>query len=270
MQEEQIPAWVVDPGTPNVARMYDYYLGGKNNFAADREAAEKIISILPNARDIARTNRAFLVRAVRHLAESGIRQFLDIGTGLPTQENVHQVAQAVAPEAQVVYVDNDPVVLVHARALLADNPRSTVISADMRDPESVLKHPEALARLDFNRPIAVIMLAILHFVLDDAEVERIVRAFRAPLVSGSYFVASHITAGDLNDDEVRRGQDVYTATAAGGIVPRRAEQVRAFFAGLHLLEPGVVPLDQWRPDSPSVALPAKPGVGIVGGVGRVP
>ncbi|TQS25506.1 SAM-dependent methyltransferase [Microbispora sp. KK1-11] len=270
VHEEQAPAWVVDPGTPSVARMYDYYLGGKDNFAADREAAEKIISILPNAREVARTNRAFLVRAVRHLARSGIRQFLDIGTGLPTQENVHQVAQAEAPESRVVYVDNDPIVLAHARALLADNPRSIVIDGDMRKPESILGHPGVLTHLDFTRPVALIMLAVLHFVTDDAEAARVVGAFREPLAPGSHLVVSHITQGDLDEDAVRRGRDVYTATTAGGIVPRTAAQVRGFLDGLHVLEPGVVPLDRWRPETVEHEWPGVPGGDILGGVGLVP
>ncbi len=270
VHEEQAPAWVVDPGTPSVARMYDYYLGGKDNFAADREAAEKIISILPNAREVARTNRAFLVRAVRHLARSGIRQFLDIGTGLPTQENVHQVAQAEAPESRVVYVDNDPIVLAHARALLADNPRSIVIDGDMRKPESILDHPGVLTHLDFTRPVALIMLAVLHFVTDDAEAARVVGAFREPLAPGSHLVVSHITQGDLDEDAVRRGRDVYTATTAGGIVPRTAAQVRCFLDGLHVLEPGVVPLDRWRPETVEFEWNGMPGGDILGGVGLVP
>ncbi|MEN3537160.1 SAM-dependent methyltransferase [Microbispora sp. ZYX-F-249] len=269
MHEEETPAWVVDPGTPSVARMYDYYLGGKDNFAADREAAEKIISILPNAREVARTNRAFLVRAVRHLARSGVRQFLDIGTGLPTQENVHQVAQAEAAQSRVVYVDNDPIVLAHARALLADNPRSVVVEGDLREPESVLGHPEVLAHLDLTRPVALIMLAVLHFVTDDVEAARVVDAFRKPLVPGSHLVLSHITHGDLDEDAVRRGRDVYTATTAGGIVPRTAARVRGFFDGLDVLEPGVVPLHLWRPDPAQRRWDGMPGGAIIGGVGLV-
>ncbi|MEU7915859.1 SAM-dependent methyltransferase [Microbispora bryophytorum] len=269
MHEELAPAWVVDPGTPSVARMYDYYLGGKDNFAADRQAAEKIISILPNAREVARANRAFLVRAVRHLARSGIRQFLDIGTGLPTQENVHQVAQAEAPESRIVYVDNDPIVLVHARALLADNPRSIVIDGDMRKPESILGHPGVRTHLDLTRPVALIMLAVLHFVTDDAEAARVVGAFREPLAPGSHLVVSHITRGDLDEDAVRRGRDVYTTTTAGGIVPRTAAQVRGFLDGLHVLEPGVVPLHRWRPENAEPVWNGVPGGDILGGVGLV-
>ncbi|RGA04972.1 SAM-dependent methyltransferase [Microbispora triticiradicis] len=270
VHDEQAPDWVIDPSTPSVARMYDYYLGGKDNFAADREAAEKIIEILPNARDVARANRAFLVRAVRHLAGAGIRQFLDVGTGLPTQENVHQVAQAVAPDSRVVYVDNDPIVLVHARALLADNPRSIVVAGDMREPKAVLTHPAVLRHLDFSRPVALIMLAVLHFVVDDAEAARIVGTFRDALAPGSHVVISHGTPGDLDEDAVRRSRDVYATTTSGGAVPRTTAQVRDLFDGLRLLEPGVVPLEEWRPEPPETLLERRHGAGIVGGVAVIP
>ena len=164
----------IDVTIPSVARMYDYYLGGKDNFAADREAAGKIIAAVPSARDSARRNREFLGRAVRFAAESGIRQFLDIGAGLPTQENVHQVALRTAPDSRVVYVDNDPIVLVHGRALLADNRQTTVIQGDLHDPDAILNDPKLTAHLDLDRPMAVLLVAILHFIPDEDEATNIV------------------------------------------------------------------------------------------------
>src|SRR6201991_3158168 len=166
-EHEQAPAGV-DVTVPSVARMYDYLLGGKDNFPADREAAAHIAQLSPNAKEIARANRAFLGRAVATAAaEGGIRQFLDIGTGLPTQENVHQVAGRVSPGSRVVYVDFDPIVLVHARALLAETADTIVVQGDMRDPEAVLGHPEIPRHLDFGQPLAVLMVAVLHFIPDD-------------------------------------------------------------------------------------------------------
>ncbi|WP_338064329.1 SAM-dependent methyltransferase [Thermoactinospora rubra] len=254
----------MNPHIPSVARMYDYYLGGKDNFAADREAARKIIALVPNAREIARTNRVFLGRAVRHLSASGIRQFLDIGTGLPTQENVHQVA---AEGSRVVYVDNDPIVLTHAQALLADNPDTIVAEGDLLRPETILDNPAVRAHLDFSQPVAVLMLAILHFVTSDAEAARAVTAFRDAVVPGSPLVISHVTAGDLSESEVRQGDQIYRATQAGGIVPRTVAQVRSFFEGYDLVEPGVVPLADWRRDPDEIDLPDRGGAGIIGAVG---
>ncbi|MBP2707517.1 SAM-dependent methyltransferase [Microbispora sp. RL4-1S] len=270
--QDKTPWWVVDPSTPSVARIYDYYLGGKDNFASDRQAAEKIISLAPNIRDIARINRAFLGRVVRTLAESGIRQFLDIGTGLPTQENVHQVAQRVAPESRVVYVDNDPIVLVHARALLDENRLTRVVSADLRDPRSILDHREVRAHLDFDQPLAVLLLAVLHFITDDAECHRIVGTLRDALPGGSHLVISHGTLGDLSEEEMRQAREVYTTTPAGGATPRSDAQIRSFFTGFELLEPGLVPLHEWRPDpwAPEPDPAVKDGIGAVGAVGRLP
>ncbi|GII63993.1 hypothetical protein Skr01_40780 [Sphaerisporangium krabiense] len=266
-ERERAHPWVVDPTTPSVARMYDYYLGGKDNFAADREAAEKIIKLVPNAREIARANRAFLRRSVRVMVESGIDQFLDIGTGLPTQENVHQVAQRVNPDARVAYVDNDPIVLAHARALLADNAGTVVVSADMRDPRGIVDHPEVRAHLDLDRPVGLLLLAILHFVVDDAESVQIVRTLRGAMAPGSTLAISHITPGDLSEEDIRRGRDVYTSTATGGIVPRTHARIRSYFEGFELLAPGVVPVEEWRPDPETVILPHRGGIGFMGAVG---
>ncbi|MCG5214658.1 SAM-dependent methyltransferase [Streptosporangium sp. KLBMP 9127] len=267
MEETKAPPGV-DPTIPSVARMYDYYLGGKDNFAVDREAAEKIIEILPNVRDIARENRDYLVRVVTYLSDQGIRQFLDIGAGLPTQRNVHQVAQDLAPDSRVVYVDNDPIVLVHARAILAENADVIAVGADMRLPKELLDHPEIRAHLDFSRPVAILMLGVLHFIPDDAEAMSIVEVVKASLGPGSHMVVSHGTLGELSEEQKREGAQVISRTSAPGATSRSPAQVLAFFDGLTLVEPGVVALQDWHPEvTLSVVAPGQ--AGALGGVGRV-
>jgi O-methyltransferase involved in polyketide biosynthesis len=248
--------------------MYDYFLGGKDNFAADRDAADKIISLVPTAREGARRNREFLGRAVRFVAGSGIRQFLDIGAGLPTRENVHEVAHRVAPDAQVVYVDNDPIVLVHGRALLADNPRTTVVRGDLHDPDAILTDPEVTARIDFTRPVAVLLVAILHFVPDDAEVARIVARLRERLAPGSYLILSHVYNPGHDARTVREGAKVYAKTGTGSLSARDAGQLTEYFTGMKLLEPGVVPVEIWRPEYDDLAI-TPVGSGVLGAVGQV-
>ncbi|GAA4221845.1 SAM-dependent methyltransferase [Streptosporangium album] len=257
----------VDPNTPSTARMYDYYLGGKDNFASDREAAERIIQLVPGTREVALANRAFLGRTVRHLAEAGIRQFIDIGTGLPTQDNVHQVAGREAPGSRVVYVDNDPIVLSHARALLADNPDTIVVEGDAREPEAILGDDEVRAHVDFGRPVAVLLVAILHFIPDDEQVAGIVASLLRPLAPGSHLVISHIYAGDHDDVTIKRGADVYARTNAGSIAARGPEHLRRYFDGLDLVEPGIVQVQAWRPEEDVEVDLVKPG--ILGVVGRV-
>jgi O-methyltransferase involved in polyketide biosynthesis len=259
----------VDPSIPSVARIYDYYLGGKDNFAADREAAQKIIEILPNVRDVARENREFLIRAVTYLSGQGIRQFLDVGAGLPTQRNVHQVAQEFDPGSRVVYVDNDPIVLTHARALLAENDRVAVVGADTRDPQALLDHPDVRAHLDFSQPVAILLLGVLHFIPDDDEATKIVSTLRAALVPGGYLVVSHGSIGELREDDEREGLRVFSRTAAPGVTSRSPEQVLAFFEGLDLVDPGVVTLQDWRPDE-HISIVRHGQAGAVGGVGLVP
>ncbi|MEV0819698.1 SAM-dependent methyltransferase [Nonomuraea rubra] len=261
----------VDPTVPSVARMYDYYLGGKDNFPSDRAAAEKIIAIVPEVRETARDNRAFIGKAVRLMAEQGVRQFLDIGAGLPTQENVHQVAQRVVPDARVVYVDNDPIVLTHARALLADNPYTLAAWGDVTDPAAILRDPDVAAHLDFGRPIGLLMSAVLHFVPGDQQTSDIVKTLREPLVPGSHLLISHFYTPDTDDPRVRAGQQVYRATKPGALVARSLRQIGAYFDGLSLLEPGLVPVKLWRPDSDldrqiavDLAVP-----GLIGAVGRL-
>ncbi|MEO3875986.1 SAM-dependent methyltransferase [Nonomuraea sp. B12E4] len=269
-EQERAPAGI-DPTVPSVARMYDYLLGGKDNFAADREAAARILKISPNGKEIARDNREFLGRAVRAVAEVGIRQFLDIGTGLPTQENVHQVAQRAAPDSRVVYVDNDPIVLAHARALLAKTPDTIVVNGDMRDPKAILGDPDVTRHLDLRRPLAVLLVSVLHFVGDDDEAFGIVRAIREALPSGSHLILSHVTAGELGSEDVGKGRAIYRGTTSGALAPRSREQITAFFEGLELLEPGLVETSVWRAEGPGELSIAGPGgAGFLCAVGRVP
>lgn len=265
MDMGQVPGGI-DPTIPSAARIYDFLLGGKDNFASDRAAAEKLLQLTPNVREGVRENRRFLKRAVRLMAERGIRQFLDIGAGLPTQENVHQVALEVAPDSRVVYVDNDPIVLVHGRALLADNERTIVLDGDMRTPESILDDPRLTAHLDLARPVGLLMLAVLHFVAEQDDAERIVTTLRDRLVPGSALAITHLTSGDLDEDQVAEGRAVYARAEAGLPTPRTHAQVLRFFEGFELVPPGLVPTRKWLRDEPP-GLDPLPGVDGYAGVG---
>jgi O-methyltransferase involved in polyketide biosynthesis len=258
----------VDPTTPNVARMYDYYLGGKDNFSADREAAERIMKIMPHAAEWVRSNRGFLVRAVRSLAETGVRQFIDLGTGLPTQDSVHQVAGRVSPDARVVYVDVDPVVVSHGRALLAADDQSTVIQADLRHPDKILEHPETRALIDFDRPVGILLVAVLQFIPGDREAREVVARLRAAAAPGSFLVISHVTADDVAPDVASEGRRIYSTTSLGSITPRSPAQVASLFEGTELLEPGLVGVDHWRAGRPPPGAPLP--LGFLGGVARTP
>jgi hypothetical protein len=238
------------PDVPSTARMYDYYLGGKDNYPADREAAERIIGLMPAGvvRTSAAENRKFLVRAVRHLAaDLGIRQFLDIGTGLPTMNSVHQVAQSVAPDSRVVYVDHDPIVLAHSRNLLHGNDRAVVIRRDLRDPSGILADPELRELLDFSQPIAVLLVAVLHFISGAEDPYGLVRALTDPVPAGSYLVVSHFTADSYQQADVA-AEEYQNASSA--LHSRTRSQVADFFAGHELVDPGeVVWTPQWRRDA---------------------
>jgi hypothetical protein len=236
---------------PHPARMYDYFLGGKDNFAADREAAERALSISPEFRTGALANRGFLQRAVRHVARQGVRQFLDIGTGIPTAGSTHQIAAEVSSDVRVAYLDNDPIVLVHGRALLAgaEQGTATVIHADLREPAAILENPEVRAVLDFDEPVALMLVAILHFIGDDEDPAGIVRRLMASLPSGSRLVLSHATGDFATPEQVEQARALYSHSAAP-LVPRSREQVAAFFEGLELEEPGLVTPPLWRPDEP--------------------
>jgi len=236
-------------GTPNPARIYDWLLGGKDHFPADRAAAEEILAAVPQAAEAARENRAFLGRAVRFLAgEAGIGQFLDIGTGLPTQANVHQVAQAVAPGARVVYVDNDPIVLVHARALLANNTTTTTaVQADLRDPDQLLGDPSVGKLLDFGQPLGLLLVAVLHFLTDHDDPAGIVARLRDGMAPGSFVVISHATADFHPEAAAARVTAVYERASAP-LALRSRDQIARLFDGFELVSPGLVQPAAWRPD----------------------
>jgi len=230
------------------ARLWNYLLGGTDNFAVDREAAEQVLAYMPELVQSARGNRGFLGRAVSHLAgERGIRQFLDIGTGLPTANNTHEVAQSQAPASRVVYVDNDPMVLVHARALLTSSPDGATdyIEADLRDPRQILR--EAGRTLDFTQPVAIMLLGVVNFVVDDDEAHGIVRQLIDAVPAGSYLVLSHPTE-EVKPEAVRRAMKMWNDSGAAPITARDPLAIAGFFAGLDLLEPGVVTCSRWRPD----------------------
>ena len=236
-----------DPSVPHPARVYAYWLGGKDHYSADRHAAEEVIRHRPQVVAGARANRAFLARVVRYLAaECGIRQFLDIGTGLPAPDSTHEVAQAAAPDSRVVYVDNDPLVLVHARALLASAPQGACdyVEADVRNIAAAFAG--AKWTLDFTRPAAVLLLAVLHFIADADDPVGIVSALARQLAPGSFVVISHLTS-DFAPGPVAASVDTYNALVPAPLIARSHAQVSALFDGLPLVPPGVVPLTEWRP-----------------------
>ncbi|MFE4977178.1 SAM-dependent methyltransferase [Kitasatospora sp. NPDC056651] len=257
------------PEIPHPARMYDYYLGGKDNFPADRAAAETALAANPEFRSTARANRGFLTRAVRYVADSGIDQFLDIGTGIPTAGNTHEIARSARPDARVVYVDNDPIVLSHARALMAGSGpgRTTVIQADLREPAAVLEAVREADLLDFARPVGLVLAAVLHFLRDEDEPYRVVATLLDALPSGSHLVLSHGTA-DFIPAEIRdRVTGVYDKATAP-LVGRSREEVLAFFEGLDLLDPGVTTVPLWRPGT--APAPGADRVSMYGAVARKP
>jgi hypothetical protein len=246
------PGWLppeINTSVAHPARVYDYWLGGKDNFAADRELGEAIIKAMPSTVLAARANRAFLGRAVRYLAaEAGIRQFLDIGTGIPTAGNTHEVAQSAAPDSRVVYVDNDPIVLAHARALMNSDPAGATayIQADLHEPGTILADPALAATLDLGQPVALMLIAILHFFTDQDKPRAIVTELLDALPPGSCLAVTHSTA-DFSRGEI---SGVSEATRQAGVryTPRGQAEVAAFFTGLDLVDPGVVPVLAWRPD----------------------
>jgi hypothetical protein len=231
--------WVppgVDPSTPSPARLYDYYLGGKNNFQVDRDAAERVRALMPELSDAAWANRGFHQRAARWIAERGVRQFLDIGSGLPTTGNTHEAVHKTAPDARVVYVDNDPMVAAYARELLADDGTTKFILADLRDAESVLDHPEVRALLDFGEPTGLLMTSVMHFVADGSDPWGLVARYLAALAPGSYLALSHSTMDQLPPSMVKAGLALYE-NAAERLYPRSRAEVERFFGGLELVPP---------------------------------
>ncbi|WP_084725588.1 SAM-dependent methyltransferase [Streptacidiphilus melanogenes] len=233
---------------PHSARMYDYFLGGKDHYAVDREAAERVLVVFPNMRTAVQANRGFMRRSTRALAQLGLRQWLDIGTGIPTSPNLHEVAQSVAPDARVVYVDNDPVVLAHSRALMTSAPegRTAYIHGDVHDPEAILNAPQLASTLDLGRPVVLSMVALLHFVPDIREARSIVDRLFEQLPTGSALVLSHATA-ELDVEGAPKVQEIYNQVGTTLQLRSRAE-FATFFEGLDLLDPGIVTAHRWRPD----------------------
>lgn len=273
-QEAVISGWnspQIDTTKPHSARIYDYFLGGKTNFAPDRAAAEQTLSAVPHARTAARANRAFLLRAVDHVARLGVRQFLDIGTGIPVEgRNTHDAAQGIAPESRVVYVDNDPIVLAHARALLTSHAdgATTYIDADAHDPDAILAHPALTETLDLDRPLALLLLAILHFVPDEDRPTEILGRLTDRLPSGSVLVLSHLT-GDFDPVTTGGGVAVYRKSGIPMQVRSRAEVEALVPQGWDLEEPGVELVSHWRPEA-GAELPDPAEIGCYGLLARKP
>ncbi|HEY3682232.1 MAG TPA: SAM-dependent methyltransferase [Streptosporangiaceae bacterium] len=239
----------VDPAKPSPARMYDYYLGGKDNFESDRVAAEEIYTQIPDLPEIARDNRGMMQRAVRYLAAKGITQFVDIGAGLPTQGNVHEIAQGVNPAARIVYADNDPIVLAHARALLTSSAEGETryLDADLRDPESIFENPVLHEIIDLEKPVGLILVAVLHFITEDADPYDLLARYRAYLPKGSYVVLAHASRQDMPEAAWRKMEAVYARSSAP-FVFRDRTQVTRLFDGMELVEPGLVYCPEWRPE----------------------
>jgi len=245
---ERPPAPDIDISKPHVARMYDYFLGGKNNYAADREAAEQFLKVMPQVRAGAKANRKFLVDSVRWLVqEAGVRQFIDIGSGLPTQQNVHEAAQALDKNAKVVYVDNDPLVRVHAEVLLATTPNTIVLEADLRDPKALLDRPELREHIDFSQPVALLLVAVMHFILDTEEAYRIADTLFEALPPGSYVVMSHGLLDENLAEAQQEGRAIYNRSNSGFTV-RTREEIARFFEGLTPVGPGLTHIADWSID----------------------
>jgi hypothetical protein len=265
------PSWVtdgIDLSRPSASRVYDFYLGGFHNFSSDREMAEQAIKDWPDLPLIMKANRAFLRRAVTYLVGQGVRQFLDIGSGIPTVGNVHEVAQELAPGARVVYVDIDPVAVAHSEAILMENPDAIVVSGDFRNPEKLLCEPAVAEHLDFDQPIALLLVALLHFVDDDAAPAEAIGTFRDALAPGSYLALSHATH-ELHPSELTEfHRNLYRQTATPMTMRSRTE-VEALFSGFDLVEPGVVLGELWQPDAPVEVLQPE-RFPLWAGVGRKP
>jgi len=267
-----LPDWV-PPGTDtqraNVARVYDYWLGGSHNFLADQDLARAITAVEPNVRIFAQANRAFLGRAVRHVAAAGIRQFLDIGSGIPTAGNVHEVAQQSAPGSRVMYADIDPVAIAHSKAILAGNPDAAIVHADLREPEKILADGDVQRLIDFSQPVALLLMVVLHFLTDAEDPWRVVATLRDSLAPGSYLILGHGT-DDGSPAKVRPASEMYNRSVATQVKLRSHAEILRFFDGFELADPGLVYVPLWRPDSPA-DVPEDPArFWCQAGVGRKP
>jgi hypothetical protein len=259
----------IDTSTAHPARRYNYWLGGKDNFAADRASGDAIEAAMPSIRLMAVENRMFLGRAVRYLAEQGIDQYLDIGTGIPAPGNTHEVAQSVIPSARIVYVDNDPIVLTHARALLTSRPTgaNAYLDADLREPDAILRHPDLAATLDLSRPVALMLVAVLHFIRDDEDPHRIVRRLIDALPSGSYVVATHSTWEYQSPEAIA---ELTANNRDGRFAPRTGAQLAGLLEGLEFVEPGLVSVSRWRAGDAPQPRPSIEDVSCNGIVARIP
>lgn len=268
---EPVPEWApegVDMNTPSAARMYDYYLGGAHNFGVDREVARKVLELYPDGQLMVQANRAFLHRSVRYLLAQGVTQFIDIGSGIPTVGNVHETAQAQAPQARVLYVDHDPIAAIHSELILADNPNAEVLQADLRQPQQILNAPVLKDLLDLSQPVGVLMVAVLHFVSEDEHPQESIDEFRDAVVPGSYLVMSH-AANAQRQSEAAQLAKLYQDTT-DPLTYRSRERIRELFAGWDLIEPGVVWVPEWRPDWPDDVGLQPEAMGFAAAVGRKP
>ncbi|MDK1471993.1 SAM-dependent methyltransferase [Streptomyces sp. 549] len=248
------PSWApqgIDLSQPSVSRIYDYYLGGSHNFEVDREAARKAIDAFPGLPKIMQANRAFMRRAVRFAVDEGVTQFLDIGSGIPTFGNVHEVALAASPEARIAYVDNDPVAVAHSRAVLEGTEQASITSADFRSPEQILQSPEVRRLIDLDRPVALLLVALLHFVTDEEDPWSTIGELRDALAPGSLLILTHASTegGPRTTEEGEQVSGVYR-NAGSRLLMRSKQDVTRFFDGFEILEPGIVPMPRWRPDAP--------------------
>lgn len=260
------PSWIpegVDVTVPNAARMYDYALGGSHNFAIDRQTADQIEQMIPGAKMNAYANRAFVDRAVRWLAAQDVRQFLDIGSGIPTMGNVHEIVQSIVPDARVVYVDIDPVAIAHSKVILASVKHVRVVQADLAQSSDVLQHPDVLDLLDFSRPVAVLLNAVLHFIPDDAHPEQILGNVHDAIVRGSFLTLSHGTPIP-DSDGVENLRNIYRRTPTS-LYLRSPERLQELLADWEILEPGIVPINEWRPDPDDFNPPA---LGLLAAIAR--
>jgi hypothetical protein len=258
----------IDTTTPHPARMYDYFLGGWDNYEVDREAAESFLAKAPDARHSALANRRFLHRAVRTVVRAGIRQIIDIGTGIPTSPNTHEVARETAPDVRVAYVDNDPIVATHAGAKLTATGDTAFVLADARDPHAILGHPAVQDLIDFTEPVAVLLVAVLHFIRDEEDPRGVVQTLTGPLAPGSHLVITHGTL-DFHRDRDADGSPVYRRTTAP-LALRGYDACLSYFDGFDLLDPGLVQLPLWRPDGPPPEAAELCRIGLYGGVGAKP